>query len=81
MPLVLARIYEEDIKFDTNATKNRVIRTSPTSANSPSTKTEEERFMENLTSHIDHRNTAARSSVALDNLEVNLAHSAKAKNR
>ena len=34
MPLVLARIYEEDIKFDTGTHKQRVYKTSPTAASS-----------------------------------------------
>ena len=32
MPLVLARIYEEDIKFDSGAQKKRVYKTSPKAA-------------------------------------------------
>ena len=36
MPLVLARIYEEDIDFDAGTNPNRAYRTSPKNADSSS---------------------------------------------
>lgn len=69
MPLVLARIYEEDIKIDPNSQKKRVYKTSPKAADKkelPTEKSEEEMFMENLSVHIDHRKSAIRTSLNLE---------------
>ena len=66
MPLVLARIYEEDTKFDTQQ-KKRVYQTSP-SAMQREQLSESEQFMEKLNGHLDHRNQAARSSLVLDSM-------------
>ena len=65
MPLVLARIYEEDIKFDAKQ-KNRQpkFNLSP-SAMQTQQLAESERLMANLNEFSDHRNAAQRHSLNL----------------
>ena len=75
MPLVLSRIYEEDIKFDaTPANRRPVFKTSPSSVQREQL-AESERLMANLNEFSRHRNDAQRRSLVLT--ENMLSHSMK----
>ena len=58
MPLILARLYEEDIKF----TDTKSLKLSPSSFQREQM-SEDEKMIENLGENIDTRNRAARESI------------------
>lgn len=70
MPLVLARIYEEDIKFDTktpkSSQKSSGFRVSP-SAMQNQQLSEADKLMSNLNTQIESRISAHRTSIDLGN--------------
>lgn len=75
MPLVLSRIYEEDIKFDATPTNRRpVFKTSPSMVQREQL-AESERLMANLNEYSRHRNDAQRRSLVMDKEEFNRAMS------
>ena len=71
MPLVLARIYEEDIKFEkTQKQPTKQFKQSP-SALQREQLSESDRFINNLNDSIDMRISAHRSSINVDNMLKN----------
>jgi len=74
MPLVLARIYEEDIKFDSTSQTRPRFTVSP-SALQREQLAESERLMANLNEFTSHRNDAQRRSVNLINVLANSGRS------
>ena len=66
MPLVLARIYEEDIKFDASAQTRPKFTLSPGTAQREKL-AESERLMANLNEFTSHRNDAQKRSANIIN--------------
>jgi hypothetical protein len=58
MPLILARLYEEDIKF----TDSKKLKISPASYDKEQM-SEADKMLENLGDNIDYRNEAKRESI------------------
>jgi len=69
VPLILARIYEEDIDFKKGVTTSK-FKTSPLSTQKHET-SDAEKLIENLSANIDHRNKSARLSINKDNEILN----------
>ena len=71
MPLVLSRIYEEDIKFESTPPNRRpVFKTSPSMVQREQL-AESERLMATLNESIRHRNDAARRSLQANDNALN----------
>lgn len=66
MPLILARLYEEDIKF----TDSKKLKVSPSSFVKEQM-SEAEKIMENLGDNIDYRNDAKRESIKRTSRPIN----------
>lgn len=73
MPLVLARIYEEDIKFDATSKTRPKFVTSP-SAMQREQLAESERLMANLNEMSRHRNDAQRRSINISQEGFSMAN-------
>jgi len=69
VPLILARIYEEDIDFKKGVTTSK-FKTSPLSVQKQEM-SDAEKLIENLSANIDHRNKSARNSITKDNELLN----------
>jgi len=68
MPLVLARIYEEDIKFEANPKHRQPqFKVSPSAIQRDALADDNERLMANLNEFTSHRNDAQRRSINLNN--------------
>ena len=63
MPLILARIYEEDTKMPSKS-KTPNFKISPNSQ-SKVEMSEAEKLIENLTKNLEHRNNAQRNSISI----------------